>query len=530
MNLYSLFKRQVDLRPDAAALIDAGNNRRWSFAEIEHASRDMAARLADAGLQRGDGVLLFVPMSVRLYVTLLACFRLGLVAIVIDPYAGREHVERCCRRYPPKAMIGTPKAQLLRLRIPALRRIEHHFSSLKWLPATRWLPLTADTDAADLAVELAPSEPALVTFTSGSTALPKVAVRSHGFLHRQHCVIDNNQSLEAGATSLTLFPVFVLSSLAAGITSVLAAVDLRRPQRIDPRRLLATIERYRPDSLGLQPIVVSRLANFCRRRGLEVEGDFVLYSGGAPVFPAVLERFGRIAPGARMISVYGSTEAEPITLTEMNRAAVRRVCPRKGLLAGHPVDEIDLRILPPTGDAPFEMSRTRFDALCLDAGEIGEIVVRGKHVLESYLDGEGDRDNKYRVDGQAWHRTGDAGSLDREGRLWLAGRCLARIADSRGICYPLGIEAAAMQLPAVDRVALGTCGDERVLVVACRRAQRRVVAASLRDLLDEADIDRLQFVSEIPVDRRHNGKVDYRRLQTLLQARTDSGLTLETTS
>ena len=176
------------------------------------------------------------------------------------------------------------------------------------------------------------------------------------------------------------------------------------------------------------------------------------------------------------------------------------------------------------------LSRTEFETLCLDPGEIGEIVVRGQHVLESYLDGEGDRDNKYRVDGQAWHRTGDAGSLDREGRLWLAGRCLARIADRRGICYPLGIEAAAMQLPAVRRVALVARDDERLLVVACRRPQRDVVVASLRDLLDEASIDRLRFVDEIPVDRRHNGKVDYRRLQILLSDTTGSDLTLETTS
>ncbi len=529
MNLYSLFKRQVELRPDAAALIDARDHRRWSFAEIERASRDMAARLADAGLQRGDGVLLFVPMSVRLYVTLLACFRLGLVAVVIDPYAGREHVERCCRRYPPRAMIGTPKAQLLRLTIPALRRIEHHFSSVKWLPGTRWLPLTADTSAVDVAVELAPSEPALVTFTSGTTALPKVAVRSHGFLHRQHCVIDHNQALEAGASSLTLFPVFVLSSLAAGITSILADVDLRRPQKIDPRRLLATIRRYCPDSLGLQPIVIARLAEYCRRGGREIAGDFVLYSGGAPVFPAVLERFGRIAPGARMISVYGSTEAEPIALSAFDEPGDRRVCPHKGLLAGQPVDEIELRILPPD-EPPFEMSRARFDECCLAPGEIGEIVVRGKHVLESYLDGEGDRDNKYRVDGQAWHRTGDAGSLDPDGRLWLAGRCLARIEDRHGVSYPLGIEAAAMQLPAVQRAALVAQDDERLLVIACRTAERAVVTASLRDLLGQAGIDRLQFVGEIPVDRRHNGKVDYGRLQALLDRTASANFTLETSS
>ncbi len=101
MNLYQIFRQQIAARPDAIAIVDAKRDRSWTFAEIENASANMASRLTAAGLHRGDGVLVLVPMSIDLYVTLLACFRLGLASIIIDVSAGREHIDRCSRLYPP---------------------------------------------------------------------------------------------------------------------------------------------------------------------------------------------------------------------------------------------------------------------------------------------------------------------------------------------------------------------------------------------------------------------------------------------
>ena len=59
----------------------------------------------------------------------------------------------------------------------------------------------------------------------------------------------------------------------------------------------------------------------------------------------------------------------------------------------------------------------------------GEIVVSGAHVGAGYVGGVGDAETKFRVGEVIWHRTGDAGYLDAHGRLWLLGRCSARIAD-----------------------------------------------------------------------------------------------------
>src|SRR5205807_2602319 len=124
---------------------------------------------------------------------------------------------------------------------------------------------------------------------------------------------------------------------------------------------------------------------------------------------------------ADVVAVYGSTEAEPIAhisrgeLTAEDRYSMVRGC---GLLAGHPVSEINLLILADRWGEPVgPFTAEGFAAQCRPAGEPGEIVVSGGHVLPGYLHGRGDEETKFRVDGVVWHRTGDAGHRDDRGRL-----------------------------------------------------------------------------------------------------------------
>src|SRR5262249_59538492 len=136
MNLAHTLLDQVRQRPDAPAIIDTyrGRSRFTSFAQLDHSASRVARLLTDQGLQAGDAVLVFHPMSAELYVALLAIFRLRLVAMFLDPSAGREHIQRCCELYPPRALIASTKAHLLRLFSPALRRIPVKFV-IGWPPA-----------------------------------------------------------------------------------------------------------------------------------------------------------------------------------------------------------------------------------------------------------------------------------------------------------------------------------------------------------------------------------------------------------
>jgi acyl-CoA synthetase (AMP-forming)/AMP-acid ligase II len=459
-------------------------------------------------------------------VTLAAILRLGSTAMFVDPSAGRRHIERCCRLLPPRALIAASKAHLLRLTTPALREVPLKFSIGPPVPRAMRIERAAKLPC-DGVIHACPAETlALASFTSGSTGEPKLALRTHGFLLAQYRAIAAALALEPGEVELIALPIFVLANLAARVTSVLPAADLRRPDAIDPEPLVSQIcGRY---SLGscvsraaASPAVFERIVEYCEQHGVRLPMLERVFTGGGPVSLRLLDRLQRVAPRARITVVYGSTEAEPISTVSLDeidaedRLAISGGC---GLLAGRAVPPVDLRILRDRWGSRIEPATTlEFERLCQSAGQPGEIVVSGDHVLAGYLDGQGDPENKLYVNGTCWHRTGDAGFLDERGRLWLLGRCAARIEDDRGTMYPLGVEQAALKQEAIRRSAVVSIGGRRVLAVELMDRSMRLDVAPLLKSAAFASIDAVRIVKRLPVDGRHNAKIDYPALRAMLE-------------
>lgn len=521
MNLVRHLRQQAEDRPDAPALVEQrrGRRRACTFADLEARSSRLAALLQDRGLAPGATLLVAQPLSIELYVVLAAAFRAGLVAMVPHASARRDRLAEGCRIRPPEAFVGPPKAHLLRLLVPEVRHIPHRLVTGRWpVPgATRWeraarglAPAPVEPRAADA--------PALLTFTSGSTGTPKAVVRAHGLLTSQYEALRACLDLRPGQVDLSTLPVFVLANLAAGVTSVLPDADLRRPGAIDPGPVLAQIRAEQPTRTSASPALLERLLDAPDAAALS--GFERIDTGGAPVFPGLLERLHEAAPRSRLVAVYGSTEAEPIAhvahadVRPEDWAAMRA---GRGLLAGPPVAAVRLRILPDRWGTPIgPFTQAALEAEAVPAEAPGEIVVGGAHVLPGYLDGRGDAETKFEVDGVRWHRTGDAGYLDADGRLWLLGRCSARIDDARGRLYPLGPEAAAQARPGIRRAAVAALDGQRLLVVEPADGAT-VDAGALRGALGPAGIDAVRVVEALPVDRRHNAKIDYPALQRLLE-------------
>jgi acyl-CoA synthetase (AMP-forming)/AMP-acid ligase II len=464
-------------------------------------------------------VLIFYPMSAELYAALLALFRLGLVAMFLDPGAGREHIERCCTLNPPRALIAGTRAQFLCLMSRALGRIPRKFV-IGWpLPGLRrWSAHEHLEPHADI-LDCGPDTPALLTFTSGSTGRPKGALRTHGFLLRQHEILARSFRLQPEAVDLTTLPIVLLANLASGLTSVIPDADLRYPGAVRPGPILDQVERHGVTRSVASPAFFECLARGAGGRTLPRFEQ--VYTGGAAVFPRTLEEIHSLAPGADVVAVYGSTEAEPIAHVSRNditAADVGAMLSGRGLLAGAPINEIELRVVPDRWGTPLGLySAEQFRALCLESDRPGEIVVTGEHVLKGYLQGRGDEETKFRVGGATWHRTGDAGYLDAQGRLWLLGRCAARIQDGRGELYPFAVEAAVYHDTGVRRAALAAHGGRRVLAVECLDASHAADPQRLRQEVAWAGIDEVRVFRHIPVDKRHNAKIDYPALRRMLE-------------
>ncbi|MFZ9937877.1 MAG: AMP-binding protein [Luteolibacter sp.] len=522
MNLATLLQEVARQHPERIALADArhGHDRAVTFAQLARRVAAGARALHDMGLRRGQVVLVFQPVSIELYEFLLAAFHSGIRVMLADPSAGRAFLTHCCGRLAPDAFFGSWKAQCLRLAVPALRRIGMAIVTGPWFPGSRkWITDRGGMPMADVPDD----EPALITFTSGGTGKPKAAVRTHGFLLAQHRALSRSLVFQDGETDLVTLPVFVLANLASGLTSVIAATDLAHPGRPDAAAIRKQCERWSVTRCTASPAFFAGLLD--SPDGMPAFRK--VFTGGAPVFPDLLRRLRAELPDATIHAVYGSTEAEPIAHIACDEGAGTDACTRHGagLCAGVPEPSIRLKIIADNwGKTLGPMKMAELDQLEAPQGQAGEIVVSGEHVLGGYLDGTGDHETKIHVDHQVWHRTGDAGWLDATGRLWLLGRCAAKLPahpapagiPAEALRYPLAIESALrLKFPDIRTAAINWRG-RRTLVVGKRCADQE--SEALRNAAEALGIAELRFVASLPLDRRHNAKIDYPALHAMMDA------------
>lgn len=516
MNIASILEEQAQRWGDRDAIVE--RHRRITFADLDRAAASAAADLKRAGVQAAMRALVFSHMTIGLYVTMIALFRLRVTAVFVDPSAGREFLKRAVDRVRPDAFVAVPRAHWLRLISPAIRAIPIKAAIGSAVPGGAAIARGVSAERADVE-PCDPETPAIITFTSGSTGMPKAAVRTHGFLIAQHRALVESLALAPGEIDLCTLPIFLLANLASGVTSVIPDADLRAPGAIDPSPVFEQIRATRPSRTVASPAFLARLVAYAAREGTPLDTFRRIDTGGAPVFPRTLDAMAAVAPRASVVAVYGSTEAEPIAeidRRDISAADREAMACGGGLLAGHTATSIQLRILPDRWGTPLgPWADQELEREALAPRAVGEIVVTGEHVLRGYLDGYGDEETKIRVGSRVWHRTGDAGYLDEAGRLWLLGRCAAKARDEAGVTYPFAVECAAGDVAGVGRTAFVTHNGDRLLVAEIPQ-DVAAVRAELAARLPWARLADVVVVPRIPVDRRHNAKVDYPALRKML--------------
>ena len=189
-----------------------------------------------------------------------------------------------------------------------------------------------------------------------------------------------------------------------------------------------------------------------------------------------------------------------------------------GICVGKPVAELSLRIIK-ISDVPIV---NQADITALGPEEVGEILVSGPQVTTSYFNNsKATRMAKIKDgDGKVWHRMGDVGFLDTEGRLWFCGRKSHRIRTKEGDLFTIPVESIINEHPKVKRSALvgvGRKGQETPLLWVEAKKGSPKLQQEILDVCREnrrtKSIENILFCASFPVDIRHNSKIRREKLK-----------------
>jgi acyl-coenzyme A synthetase/AMP-(fatty) acid ligase len=320
--------------------------------------------------------------------------------------------------------------------------------------------------------------------------------------------------------SIPTFPLFALFDVALGMSIVIPRMDFTRPAAVNPDMLCGLINRYQAVQLFGSPALLDTLSRYGEKRGIVLPSLKRVISCGAPVSSVIIARMKKMLSAETLIyTPYGATEALPVSC--ISSAELAELKPgQSGICVGKTWQGMESFIIN-ISDVPI--STWSADILA-EKEVIGEIVVKGPVVSPAYFGREASTAlAKIRgTDGALYHRMGDTGWKDSQGRLWFCGRKSHRVTIPLGPLFTIPCEAVFNVQPEVRRTALvgvGPAGCQ--LPVLCVELE-----AGLKPSVKIADellklgasheptryIQHFLFHPGFPVDIRHNAKISREKL------------------
>jgi long-chain acyl-CoA synthetase len=456
-------------RPRHTAAIFKGA--RLSYGELDRLSDACAAWLGARGVGKGERVALLMPNCPQVIIAQLGVWKAGAVAVPLNPLSSDEELAHALadtgaraavvlsrfyhkiKRLQPGTALEIVIATNIKEFLPRVLRLAYTLlkerkegDRVALAPGDVWFQtVTRDRGAVLPRTGPAPSDPALLMLTGGTTGLPKAAVLRH------HAVLMAALQLSRWFRPILkewddgiafVFPLFHV----AGNVGILGTALVGRhpavliPNPKDVSDLLRTIQKARPAVLPAVPTLYNAMLTHPAVQAGKVDFSSVklCVSGSAPLLGETKRRFEQLT-GARIIEVYSLTEAcmasvgTPVLGTYKEGAV------------GIPLPDVHLRIV--DADDP---SRE------LSPGEIGEIVIEAPQLMQGYWK-DAEATKEMLRDGRLY--TGDLGSLDQDGCLTIADRKKDLIKASGFQVWPREVEEVIAIHPAVAEVGVAGVPD-----------------------------------------------------------------------
>ncbi len=494
-----------------------------SWELLERRVGELASGLAAIGVRPGERVALLVPPSVDLTVAVYAVWRAGAVVVVADKGLGVLGMGRALRGARVDHVIGTAQglAAAWAMRLPGTRIAAGSVprAVLRALGAGLSLADVADRGrSAPPAPGAAPDDECAVVFTSGATGPAKGVVYRHRQVHAQLELIRSTYGLSEQDRIVAAFAPFALYGPGLGIGSAVPVMDVSSPGTLTAAALADAVDAIEATVVFASPAalrsVLSTAAGLSSAQRAALGRVRLLMSAGAPVPVRLLRSLRALLPAAQTRTPYGMTEVLPVT--DISLQEIEAAGCGEGVCVGRPLPGVGVAV------SPLSATGAADSPLTTGPGQTGEVCVRADHVKDRY-----DAlwaTQRWSSRDAGWHRTGDVGHLDPQGRLWFEGRLEQVLSTAHGVITPVGIEQRVEALESVRSAAavgIGPLGAVQVVLVVVpegRRPARWSSPVAPQPLIDavraaaEVDVAAVLVASALPVDVRHASKVDHQAL------------------
>lgn len=479
--LHDLLDDRAARTPDAIAITRNGVS--VSFAQLREVTITAADWLRGrAG--HGDRVVILDRNRPETVALLFAASRLGSIYVVVNEQIPAYQLGHILADCTPSLIVG-------------------HRAAVSSAAAMTDIPVAAieDLPVAAVAGPL-PAAPCLSTdvasliYTSGSTAMPKAVVSTHRQVLFATAAIDSQLGYRTDDAVLCCLPL----SFDYGLYQVfLACQSGARLVLADERDAgPGLLGRLIDDRITVFPLLPHLAVTLCRlveRSGRRPHELRMITNTGAALPATVAARLRDAIPGVAVVAMFGLTECKRVTIAEPDIDLTRPGT------AGQALPDTEIYVAGPDGAR-------------LPAGEVGELVVRGPHVMAGYWNAPELTAKRFRRDylGRSWLHTGDRCRVDEDGYLYYVGRADDVYKQNGYRVSAVEVEAAAMSIPGVELAAVLTPDNDHGarLAVTGAATRRQLVTQLLARLGHQKIPGDCQVVDEMPVTA--NRKIDKRAL------------------
>ena len=473
--LGAFFDAMAARQPEHEALVSRHQGLRYSYRELQTASKQLASALLGLGLVPGDRIGIWSHNNAQWLLMQLATAQVGLILVNINPAYRVSEVEYALNKVACKALVTMARFKtsdylgMLRELAPELSQAAPgalqsarlpHLRTVAWIDAPgqadegpgllRFSSLLASGNAADprvdaIAKPLPPTQPINIQFTSGTTGFPKGATLTHRNILNNGFFIGEAMRLTAADRLCIPVPLYHCFGMVLGNLACLThgATIVYPNDGFDALSVLQAVQEEKCTGLHGVPTMFIAELDHPRFKEFDLSSLRTGIMAGSPCPIEVMKRVVGEMHMSEVTIAYGMTETSPVSCQSSTTTPLEKRVATVGLVQPH----LQVKVIDPESGA------------VVAPGVSGELCTHGYSVMHGYW--EDVEKTQEAIDADGWMHTGDLATMDAQGYVNIVGRIKDMVIRGGENIYPREIEEFLYRHPAVQDVQVVGIPDQK---------------------------------------------------------------------